>query len=164
RAGIRGDQQRNVVIAALVELELQRDRREEVRNAAPVGADLDQQPVRPGIDAAAAQVGNPPLDVRRQRARAQGHADTGGRFPRGDVEDVGRDGCQLAHNPTRSSGLTGARRSSRPVALRSAATTAAGTTTVDGSPTPLAPYGSPGSGSSTSSQTTGGMSRMVGSR
>src|SRR2546425_4570665 len=128
-----------MVVPAFVELELQRDRGEEVWRAAPVSADLDQQPVRPGIDAAAAQVGDPSRVVGRQRARAEGHADTGSWFSRGDVEDMGRDRGQLGHNPTRSSGLTGARRSSRPVALRRAATTAAGTTTVDGSPTPLAP-------------------------
>ena len=49
-----------------------------------------------------------------------------------------------------SSNVTGARGSSRPVASRSAATTAAVETTVGGSPTPLTPYGASGSGSSMS--------------
>ena len=53
---------------------------------------------------------------------------------------------------------------SRPVASRSAATIAAVETTVGGSPTPFRPYGASGSGSSTSSETTGGMSRNVGMR
>src|ERR1700716_4539364 len=105
-----------MVVPAFVELELQRKRLDEVPRAAPVGADFDQQPVRAGIDAAAAQVGDSSFRVGRQRARAQGYADTGRWFSRGDVEDMGRDRGQLAHNPTRSSGLTGARRNSRPVA------------------------------------------------
>ena len=54
-----------------------------------------------------------------------------------------------------SSGRTGTRVSSRPVASRSAETTAAVETTVGGSPTPLTPYGAPGSGSSISSESTG---------
>ena len=44
-----------------------------------------------------------------------------------------------AQRPTMSSGLTGTRVSSRPVAARSAATTAAVETTVGGSPTPFTP-------------------------
>ena len=46
---------------------------------------------------------------------------------------------EAAHRPTISSGRTGARTSSRPVASRSAATIAAVETTVGGSPTPLTP-------------------------
>src|SRR2546428_6117609 len=67
-------------------------------------------------------------------------------------------------SPMRSSGRTGTRLSSRPVASRSAARMAAVETMVDGSPAPLAPYGTPGSGSSMSTEMTGGMSRMVGIR
>ncbi len=48
---------------------------------------------------------------------------------------------EIAHNPTMSSGRTGTRGSSRPVAARSADATAAVETTVGGSPTPLTPYG-----------------------
>ena len=44
-----------------------------------------------------------------------------------------------AQSPTMSSGRTGTRASSRPVASRSAATIAAVETTVGGSPTPLTP-------------------------
>ena len=44
-----------------------------------------------------------------------------------------------SQRPTMSSGLTGTRVSSRPVAARSAATTAAVETTVGGSPTPFTP-------------------------
>ena len=63
-----------------------------------------------------------------------------------------------------SSGRTGTRSSDRPVAARRAETTAAVETTVGGSPTPLTPYGAPGSASSTSSLMTGGMSSVVGIR
>ena len=52
----------------------------------------------------------------------------------------------------------------RPSAFRSAETIAAGATTFEGSPTPLAPNGVPVSGSSTSSTSTFGMSSVVGSR
>jgi len=45
----------------------------------------------------------------------------------------------LSQRPTMSSGLTGTRVKSRPVAARSAATTAAVETTVGGSPTPFTP-------------------------
>jgi hypothetical protein len=45
----------------------------------------------------------------------------------------------LSQRPTMSSGLTGTRVRSRPVAARSAATTAAVETTVGASPTPLTP-------------------------
>ena len=45
----------------------------------------------------------------------------------------------LSQRPTMSSGLTGTRVRSRPVAARSAATTAAVETTVGGSPTPFTP-------------------------
>ena len=66
-----------------------------------------------------------------------------------------------------SSGVTGTRASSRPVAARSAAATAAVETTVGGSPTPLTPYGASGSGSSTSSDVDrrhveGGRDQVVG--
>src|SRR3989337_2116855 len=64
----------------------------------------------------------------------------------------------------RSSGRTGTRFSSRPVASRSAATTAAVETTAESSPTPLAPKGTPGSGSSMSVEENVGTSRMVGER
>ena len=47
--------------------------------------------------------------------------------------------CALGHNPTMSSGRTGTRRSSRPVAARSAEATAAVATTVGGSPIPFTP-------------------------
>ena len=63
-----------------------------------------------------------------------------------------------------SSGRTGTRASSRPVASRSADTIAAVETTVGGSPTPLTPYGASGSGTSTSTDSTGGMSSVVGIR
>jgi len=87
----------------------------------------------------ASGVGDPALRIGCQGPGTKRHANTGGRFARGDVEYMSGEGGQLAHRPTRSSGLTGARRRSRPVARRNAATTAAGTTTVDGSPTPFAP-------------------------
>lgn len=63
-----------------------------------------------------------------------------------------------------SSGRTGTRVSSRPVAARSAETIAAVDTTVGGSPTPFTPYGASGSGSSISTDSTGGMSSVVGIR
>ena len=59
-----------------------------------------------------------------------------------------------------SSGRTGTRLSSRPVASRSAERIAAVETTVGGSPTPLAPMGADSSGSSTSSETTGDRLRV----
>src|SRR3954465_1615976 len=61
-----------------------------------------------------------------------------------------------AYGRQMSSGLTGTRVSSRPVAARSAATTAAVETTVGGSPTPFTPYGASGSASSISTDSTGG--------
>src|SRR3982074_3491342 len=128
-----------MVMSPFAQLELQCDGLEQMRNVAPVGAELNQHTVRPGSDAAPAQVGDRSLRVGGQRARAEGDPDTRSRFSGGDIEDVGGNRGQRVHNPTTSSGLTGARRSSRPVAWRSAATTAAGTTTVEGSPTPLAP-------------------------
>ena len=67
----------------------------------------------------------------------------------------------LGHSPARSSGRTGTRRRSRPLAARRAETMAAVETTVGGSPRP---YGASGSASSTSSIRTGGMSRAVGIR
>ena len=63
-----------------------------------------------------------------------------------------------------SSGRTGARLSSRPVASRIAATIAAVETIVEDSPTPFTPYGVPGSGTSTTSEATAGASRIVGMR
>ena len=63
-----------------------------------------------------------------------------------------------------SSGRTGTRVSGRRVAARMAERIAAVETTVGGSPTPLTPYGASGSGTSTSSIATGGMSSVVGSR
>src|SRR5687767_8086786 len=65
---------------------------------------------------------------------------------------------------TMSSGRTGTRLSVRPVAARMAATIAGVLEIVGGSPTPFAPYGASGCGCSTMSHTTGGMSRIVGSR
>jgi hypothetical protein len=50
-----------------------------------------------------------------------------------------RERRRQLHSPTMSSGRTGTRGSSRPVASRSAATIAAVETTVGGSPTPLSP-------------------------
>src|SRR5207302_3534578 len=75
-----------------------------------------------------------------------------------------RDKRDDAQRPTMSSGRTGTLLSSRPVAARNAATTAAVETTVGGSPTPLTPYGASGSSSSISSASTGGMSSVVGIR
>src|ERR1700680_1980570 len=128
-----------MIVAALVELELKGDRLEEMRCASEVGADLEEQAVGPGIDAAIAEVGDSSLGIGREGAGSERDANASRRLTRANIENVRRDGGQAAHSPTKSSGLTGARRSSRPGALRKAATTAAGTTTVDGSPTPLAP-------------------------
>src|SRR5450756_1804079 len=61
-------------------------------------------------------------------------------------------------SPTRSSGVTGTRFSSLLVALRSAATIADVATMVAPSPTPFAPNGTFGSGSSTTPDTTGAVS------
>ena len=62
-------------------------------------------------------------------------------------------------------GRTGTRVSGRPVAARMAATTAAVDEIVGGSPTPLAPNGTPGSGCSIQRlRRTGGMSSAVGIR
>ena len=80
--------------------------------------------------------------------------EVGGLVAAGDGDPAGE-----AHRPTMSSGRTGTRVSSRPVASRSAETTAAVETTVGGSPTPFSPYGASGSGSSISTAATGGMSR-----
>ena len=63
-----------------------------------------------------------------------------------------------------SSGRTGTRLSSLPVAARIAATIAGVLDIVGGSPTPLAPYGASGCGCSMSTVTTGGISSVVGSR
>ncbi len=64
-----------------------------------------------------------------------------------------------------SSGRIGTRGSSRPVAARMAAASAGVDERVGGSPTPLAPKGAPGSGSSTSAaMRTSGASRAVGIR
>jgi hypothetical protein len=62
------------------------------------------------------------------------------------------------------SGRTGIRVSSSPVAARIAATTAGVEEIVGGSPTPRNPYGACGSASSSTSNRTGGMSRIVGIR
>ena len=62
-----------------------------------------------------------------------------------------------------SCGRTGALGSSRPVASRIAATTAATEEIMGGSPAPFAPMGEPGSGSSIkAAMCTGGMSSAVG--
>src|SRR3984893_2707747 len=62
-------------------------------------------------------------------------------------------GHHLSHSrPTISSGRTGTRESSRPVASRNAATIAAVETTVGGSPTPFTPYRASGSGGSTGAE------------
>src|SRR4030081_1070882 len=98
-------------MSPFAELELQCDGLEKMRDVAPVRAEFNQQPVGTRIDATAAQVGDPSLRVGGQRARAQGDTNTRSWFSGGDVEDVGGNRGQLAHNPTRSSGLTGARRS-----------------------------------------------------
>src|SRR5262249_17774364 len=72
---------------------------------------------------------------------------------------------EIRHSrPTTSSGRTGTRASSRPVASRRADTIAAVEAIAGGSPTPLAPYGASGSATSTRRETTGGMSRVVGIR
>src|SRR5947209_683527 len=101
-----------------------------MRGVLKIGADFEQETIRPRVDAAAAQVRDAAVLVRRQRARSERDANSSGGRALRQVENMRRDGRQLAHRPTRSSGFTGARRSSRPVAWRSAATTAAGTTTV----------------------------------
>ena len=62
------------------------------------------------------------------------------------------------------SGRMGMRRSSRPVASRSAAAIAGGVEMLGGSPTPFKPYGACGSACSSTSMRIGGMSRIVGSR
>ena len=59
------------------------------------------------------------------------------------------------------SGDTGARFRARPVASRMAATIAAVATIVEGSPTPFAPKGTSGSGSSIRTDSTGGTSTVV---
>ena len=63
-----------------------------------------------------------------------------------------------------SSGRTGTRVSSRPVASRSAEATAAVAATDGGSPMPFTPYGASGSGTSISTVSTCGMSSAVGIR
>src|SRR6266851_10339156 len=63
---------------------------------------------------------------------------------------------------TISSGRTGTRLSSLPVAALMAATIAGVLDIVGGSPTPFAPYGASGCGCSMSTVTTGGMSSVVG--
>src|SRR5947209_9233647 len=151
-----------MVVAGFIETQLIRDDLEQMPGVLKIGADLEQEPIRPRVDAAAAQVGDAAVLVGRQRARSEGDANPGRGFAVRQVQNMRRNRRELAQRPTRSSGLTGARRNSRPVALRSAATTAGGTTTVDGSPTPFAPYRSPGTGSSTSSEVTGGMASVVG--
>src|SRR2546421_6534521 len=151
-------------MTALSQLQLERDGLEQVRRAAEVGAHLEEQSVVSWIDAATGEIGDAPGGVGGEGSGSKRDPTAGGRLSLGDVEHMGGDRRQLAHRPIRSSGLTGAGRSSRPVAFRNAATTAAGTTTVEGSPTPLAPYGKPGSGSSMISEITGGISRMVGTR
>ena len=105
-----------MVMPFLAQLQLERNRLEEMRRTTEVGPDFNQQPVRPWIDAAATQVGDASLGVGGQSAGAQRDADAGRRLSRGDIENVGRHGREFAHNPTRSSGFTGARRKSRPVA------------------------------------------------
>src|SRR2546423_8319541 len=145
-----------MVVAAFVELDLQGDGIEQVRGTAEVGANLEEQAVGAGVDAAAAQVGNATFVVGRKRPRPECHLDPSRGLSAGDIQNVRGDSGERAQRPTKSSGLTGARRSSRPVALRKAATTAAGTTTGDGSPTPFAPYGWAGYGSSMSSETRSG--------
>src|SRR2546423_12072162 len=128
-----------MVMAAFVDLDLDRDGIDQVRGAAEVGANLEQQAVRARIDAAAAQVGNATFVVGHKRPRPERHLDPSRGLSAADIQNVRGDSGERAQRPTKSSGLTGARRSSRPVALRKAATTAAGTTTVDRSPTPFAP-------------------------
>src|SRR6202162_4747315 len=103
-------------MAGLAPLQLEGGGLEKVRGTTEVGPDLDQQPVRPWIDAAATEVGDPSLGVGGQRAGTERDADTGRRFSGGAIEDVSRHGDQFAHNPARSSGFTGARRNAQPVA------------------------------------------------
>src|ERR1700730_10403402 len=100
----------------LGELKLECDRLEKVRRAGKIRPDLNQQSVRPRIDAAAAQVSDPSLGVGGEGARAQRDADTGRRLSRHNIEDVGRDRSEFAHSPTSASVFTGARRNSRTVA------------------------------------------------
>src|SRR5206468_2065927 len=57
-------------------------------------------------------------------------------------------GHHATMSPVRSAGRTGTRVSATPEAARMAATTAGVDETVGGSPTPFAPKGAPGSGSS----------------
>ena len=63
-----------------------------------------------------------------------------------------------------SRGRTGTRSQGAPVAARIAATIAGVDEMVGGSPTPLAPNGAPGSGSSISTASTVGASSAVGIR
>ena len=69
-----------------------------------------------------------------------------------------------ALSPMMSVGLTGTRLIGLPIASRMAATIAGVLEIVGGSPTPFAPSGAKGSGSSMSVAMTVGMSRKVGSK
>src|SRR5436305_730704 len=128
-----------MIVARLFQPQFVADGLKQVRRILEVGADVEEHSIDPRVDTAPGQVRDAAIGVGGCAAGAERDAKSRRRLPRGDVEDMSREGRQPAHRPTRSSGLTGALRNSRPVACRSAATTAAGTTTVDGSPTPLAP-------------------------
>ncbi len=83
----------------------------------------------------------------------------------GDIgEDISAERAGHERVPVISSGLTGTRARSRPVAARMAATIAGPEEIVGGSPTPRSPYGACGSGYSSTSIRIGGTSRMVGIR
>src|SRR5258708_14825555 len=99
--------------------------------------------------------------AREAKSRGHGQPRTA---PMGDRPGKTRQPDRATVPNTMSSGRTGTRLSSRPVAARIAATIAGVLEIVGGSPTPFAPYGASGCGCSITSATTGGMSSAVGSR